>query len=437
MTHLKWTLAAWVALTSSTATWSQNTTRELNIEQLFTLVEQNSKNLKAQRTNELMADQGISVAKSQKLPDIGVSFSTSYIGNALMTNRNFGEAQGLHSPHSGNNFSLEARQTVYAGGALDAGVRIAKLSAEQANVGAEQSRQQERFMALGQYLDMAKIDNRIKVVEGNIALTKKLIDDINERHEQGMALKNDVTRYELQMQNLQLDLTKLRDSRTILNHQLCNTLAINNGNIVTTENLTAAQYGQEGENIWQTTAAMEAPSLKLAQINEQIATQNVKIARSEMLPKVSIVAVDNFDGPITYELPPIDKNMNVWYVGIGINYSLSSLYKSNKRLQQAHTATQLSQEQHAIITEQVNNQMQQAYTGYEQSYVELTTQQKKVELARQNYQVVNDRYLNQLALITDMIDASNVKLDAELSEVDALINVAYAYYKVKFIAGKI
>lgn len=58
-------------------------------------------------------------------------------------------------------------------------------------------------------------------------------------------------------------------------------------------------------------------------------------------------------------------------------------------------------------------------------------------LAQQNYEVVNNRYLNQLALITDMIDASNTKLDAELNEADAYINIAYAYYKMKYIAGQL
>lgn len=58
--------------------------------------------------------------------------------------------------------------------------------------------------------------------------------------------------------------------------------------------------------------------------------------------------------------------------------------------------------------------MQQAYTMHKQSFVELRTQQKSVELAQQNYQVVSNRYNNQLALITDMIDASNIKLNAEL-----------------------
>ena len=74
---------------------------------------------------------------------------------------------------------------------------------------------------------------------------------------------------------------------------------------------------------------------------------------------------------------------------------------------------------------------------HQQAYVELRTQQKSVELANQNFQVVQNRYANQLALITDMIDASNVKLNAELQEVNAQINIAYTYYNVKYVTGKI
>ena len=46
-----------------------------------------------------------------------------------------------------------------------------------------------------------------------------------------MALKNDITRYELQMESLKLGLTALRNNRSILNHQLCNTLGMNQGNL--------------------------------------------------------------------------------------------------------------------------------------------------------------------------------------------------------------
>jgi len=74
---------------------------------------------------------------------------------------------------------------------------------------------------------------------------------------------------------------------------------------------------------------------------------------------------------------------------------------------------------------------------YRQAFVELRTREKSVELATANYGVVNERYLNQLALVTDMVDAANMKLEAELEEVNAKVNIAYAYYKMKYIAGEI
>ena len=120
-----------------------------------------------------------------------------------------------------------------------------------------------------------------------------------------------------------------------------------------------------------------------------------------------------------------------------MKYSLSSIFKSNKKLSKAKLAFKNAKERTDVVGEQLNNQVQAAYTQYLESYTELETQEKDVELAQQNYKVINERYINQLALITDMLDASNMKLDAELSEVDARINIAYAYYKMKYIAGQL
>ena len=150
---------------------------------------------------------------------------------------------------------------------------------------------------------------------------------------------------------------------------------------------------------------------------------------------MAVVAADNFSGPFTYDIPPIDKNINYWYVGVGVRYNLSSLFKQNKKVRQAKTGVLRSQQQQKVTAESLDNQVQQAWTMWQQTYADLDTQKKSVQLARQNYEVVNERYLNQLALITDMLDASSIRLNAELQEVDARINIVYAYYKLKFIVG--
>lgn len=427
-----------MALTFAIILSANAQTRKMSMNELFELIGQNNKSIKASRSAAAAAIEGIKAAKSERLPDVNVQLSASYIGNAIMMDRDFSDWQNLDSPHWGNQFVVDAQQTIYTGGAITAGIKLAELGANQADIRVTQNVQDQRFIALSQYLELEKITHRERVLESNINLTQKLIDNIKEKQRQGVALKNDITRYELQMENLKLNRTKLQNNRKILNHQLCNTIGISTDEeIVLTDDIAGVIFNKEGEEHWQTAALGVNPQLAMAGVNEQMAKQRVKLAKSDMLPKVAVVAQNNFNGPITFELPPIDKNLNIWYVGIGVQYSLSSLFKSNKKISQAKLQSQAATEQKAVAAELLNNQIQAAYTNYLQSYVELETQQKSVQLAQENYQVVNDRYLNQLALITDMLDASNMKLDAELSEVDARINIAYAYYKMKYTAGNL
>ena len=415
----------------------------MTVTELFNLVESNSKTLQETKTSVEFAQQGIEAARAQRLPDVNASLSASYNGNVVVMDRDFTNAQGFSSPHFGNSFALEAQQVVYAGGAIDAGIRMAELQRDMAVSGQRMTLNAQRFLALGQYLDLFKIQNRMQVYEQNIALTRRLIDDIQAKQQQGMALKNDVTRYELQMETLRLGLRQLQDQQAILNHQLCNTLGLKD--TVIQPDTTIASSQRDGSFVatkepslceaWQQTALASSPQMEQSELSTRMAEQQLRIARSEMLPKLAVVAADNFSGPFTYDIPPIDKNINYWYVGVGLKYSLSSLFKQNKKVSQAKTGVLRSQQQQQVVAESLDNQVQQAWTLWQQTYADLDTQRKSVQLARQNYQVVNDRYLNQLALITDMLDASNIRLNAELQEVDACINIIYAYYKLQFIAG--
>ena len=241
--------------------WAVAQTR-MTIAQLFERIEENSKSLRTSKSGVEAASIGIESAKSKKLPDLDASLSFSYIGNALMTDRDFSNAQGLKSPHFGNNFAFQAQQVVYAGGAINAGIRLAELGKQQAEVGVKLTRQQARFIALGQYLDLYMIDNRIKVYEKNIELTRQLIADIKAKQTQGMALKNDITRYEL-------GLTSLHNNRSILNHQLLNTLGMNQENkgeqemqIIPDTTIADKAYAKDGEAYWQTASTMNSPLLE-------------------------------------------------------------------------------------------------------------------------------------------------------------------------------
>lgn len=83
----------------------------------------------------------------------------------------------------------------------------------------------------------------------------------------------------------------------------------------------------------------------------------------------------------------------------------------------------------------MENAVQANYTNLLTSYTEVKTQQKQVELANQNYSVVQNRYQNDLALLTDMVDASNMKLSAEMALVNARISMLYNFYTLKYVTN--
>lgn len=101
-------------------------TRQMGIEELFRLADEQSKSIQTYRTGAESAEEALKAAKAQRLPDVNVSLSASYWGNGKLWDRDFGNAMTVDMPHFGNNFALEAQQVIYAGGAISSGIKQAE-----------------------------------------------------------------------------------------------------------------------------------------------------------------------------------------------------------------------------------------------------------------------------------------------------------------------
>lgn len=408
--------------------------RTMGIEEMFRLADENSKSIQTYRTGKEVSDENLKAAKAQRLPDISASLSGSYWGNGKLWDRDFSNATKIDMPHWGNNFALEAQQVVYAGGAISSGIELAELEKQLAEMDWQKNRQDIRFLLVGHYLNLYKLHNQIEVLHKNLELTDQLIANMQARLEEGTALENDITRYELQQETLRLQLAKVEDACKIANHQLVITLHLPEGTVVqpdTTLNDSRIQTLSEAN--WQELAAQNNLNLQQAETGIKVNRQRVKMERSERLPKISLVAAEHLDGPITIEVPVLDNNFNYWYVGVGVKYNISSLFKNNRKLKAARLNVRKAQETYELAQEQTNHAVQESYVNFLTSFTDLRTQQKSVELADQNYSVTSNRYQNDLALLTDMLDASNMKLSADLGLVNARINVIYNYYKMKYV----
>ena len=85
--------------------------------------------------------------------------------------------------------------------------------------------------------------------------------------------------------------------------------------------------------------------------------------------------------------------------------------------------------------EELENSVHEACIGLDEAYTRMQTRLKSVQLAHENYNIVRQRYLNGLSLITDMLDAGNTQLDTELQLANDRINIIYQYLLLKKIIG--
>lgn len=410
----------------------------ITLEEIFESAETNSTQLRPSFAAQTEAEREISVACSGRLPDINAKLSLSYIGDGFTTKRNFSDYQKAPIPHLGTGLSLSITQPVYTGGAVTSAIELAELKSTAARFATDMQRDNIRFQLTGFYLDIYKYANLRCVVENNIAAARKVLQEMRARYEQGTALLNDITRYELLVSNLELQLIRINNTIGILNTNLVTTAGFPEGTVIVPDStILARSLPKESAAWWQSEAEANSPSLSLARLDVDISRKAESLVRSERLPKIGLQTGWNIDGPILVEVPPINRNLSYWYVGVGISYNISSLYKSNKSLARSRIATQRATEQFDAMRENVSLAVNADHVRYLEAYEELKTQQKSVELAEKNYHTTSTRYSADMALITDMLDAANSKLDAEQRLVNARINIIYYYYKLLFTTGKI
>lgn len=434
-----------------------NPLKAQSLQQLYDLADHYNQQIVVSQTGLRAASEAVMAAKNAMLPNVELSASGSYIGDATLMSRGFSTngttdviIAGIgpqkvrngrqETPHWGNSFTAQVSQVIYAGGAIRAGIRITELGEQMATLDVEKNRQEVRFLITGYYLDLYKLQNQQMVIDRNIQLTEKVIKDMEARCQQGMVLKNDITRYELQLMTLQLTKEKLKDAQSIINHQLCTTLHMTDKKVIVVD---TTKLNQEiaslktiaNEHNWQQTASENNIGIRQANVAIQLAEQKIKTTNAASLPSLALIAEDNLFGPYINDLIPVNANVNGWFVGIRLKYDLGSLWKNKHNINHARIHHQQSQEQLVLARENVEKSIQAGYVNFLTSFKEVETQRKQVELATQNYDVVQNRYQNQLALLTDMLDASSMKLSADMALVNAQISLLYNYYKLKYISN--
>lgn len=427
-------LCMFCVLAVAPVAWSQQE-RTLSIGELLRLSDTENAEIKAAISQIKVSEQQERISRSPLLPQLNLSLSVGYLGNGTILDRDFSHPVKDELPHLSNSLGVELYQPLYEGGSIAGGIQMAKKQTQMAGIGLEATRNTVRMMIVGNYLELAKNSNLLAVYEENIRLTEKLLQEMRARYGQGTVLKNDITRYELKLSSLGYDRLATRNAIRICRANL-NSLLGWGDSVEIVPDLPEFEPGSlENEDEWLQSALGHAQPLKTYGLQAEMEKIGKKITRAGYIPQIGLLATDNLIGPVTFEIPVLNKNYNAWFVGLSVKWNVSSLYTNHKSMRKhdlelSHIGSEQKAEESSL-----ERRIHEAFTLYGQSVERLAIERKNLQLAKENYSLIEHRYNQQLSLLTDMLDASTARLDAGVRLVNAEISARYYYYQLHFIAG--
>ena len=415
----------------------KNLEKKITIAELFSLTLENNPTLSVSKANVKIAEQDVKVARNMQLPDLNISANALYIGDATILDKDFSNATKVDMPHFGNTYSLEATQLIWKGNIVRNTIQIKSLQEDLATLSYLSNEQNIKLLALGYYLDLYKLQNQASVYRENIELAEQRIRNINRFYDQGMVTRNDVIRGELQISNLNLTLQVIENNIQILNKQLTVAMGLPEETQIVADDSALSEHPEISLlKIYQNDVKSH-PSLLIAQKSVEIYETSEKITKSERMPTLAAFAGNSLQRPITTSSPVLDMYSNGWNVGLSLSYDIGSLYKTPKKIRLNKYEVERAEAQAYETEKMIGVAVNAAYIKYNETITQNKTLEKNRELADENYRIMESKYNNQLAILLDMIDASNAKLEAELQYTNSDINIIFAYYKLLKESGKL
>jgi outer membrane protein len=409
----------------------------LNFSKLYQLLENNSSTLKLDAVREDIAKLQTKITMNKRLPDLGISATAGYISNVGVIGLGEMEDGFYDMPHFSNSYRIEANYIVYKGGIINREIDIAKLQQRITSLHTEKDMQELKLLMSGYLLDLFTLGLQRKVYEQNIIQAQAILDKIKNQIRVGMALKSDQIRNELLVEEMKLQLLRVKNRISIVNNILTETLNLSVDLHIVPTDISLHQESQNPIDNWQQKALQEAPELHINAIETDISKKEVQQVKSEMLPKVSLYFENGLSRPFLYDIPAKDIYANLLNAGVRISYPLDELYKNKAKLDHANSNLDYVRKKQELAEEEIRKAVFKAFTLYTEAQQTIDSEQKKTELATENYRRISNSYYQQVALITDLTDASNQKLSSELQLVVARSQIIMRFLELKKITGQL
>ena len=427
-----------VILLSSLSLWISTAKAQekktLTLQDAILLSEKHSGQLRLSVARIDEASANLEIAKEKRLPDLNLGSSYMHLSSAKIELKNQNSSSGAGSAPKASQAmlaNLSGSMPLFSGGKINFGIEAANLLHKAAKFDALRDSEEVKLSIIETYANLYKAEQALNLTKENLLQAKQRETDFTNLERNGIIARNDLLRAQLQVSNTELAVLDAENNFTLSNLAM-NLLIGGDQAIILSVDSSAFNQSQELKSFDELIQnAKQSRNDRIAiDLRKQAAETGIKHAKTEYLPSLNLSA-----GYVAANIPNFITITNAINVGVGINYSISSLWKTKSKLQLAKSKADQLKFAEGILDDRIKFEINQSFLAWKSSLKKKEVYDLAIQQSGENYRIVKNKYNNSLASVSDLLDADVMLLQAKLNKSQAKADAFVSYFKMLKAAG--
>lgn len=339
-----------------------------------------------------------------------------------------------------NNYTVRASasQTIFTGWRLKYTQESYNYVVQATALDAERDANEVKFNIMSAYVSYVKLQLSREILVSNLAAAKQRVTDVQAQLDKGTVTGNDLLKAQLYQSNLELSLSDIDNTISVAQFNLCILLGLPEGTTIATD--TAGLFNAISllpEQNYEADALSNRAETRSFDARQQSAVANEHLAHAAYYPTVAVGANYNFARPNQRIVPYVDEFRGTWDVGVTLSWSMTSLYTAKHGIADAELQTEQVQTQSDAMDNTIRTEVFQNYAAVLTAIDKIRILELTLQQAQENSRQVKVKYDQQMALMSDVLDADAAVLQAEINLVLQRAEQTTSYYKLIKSTGKL
>lgn len=411
----------------------------LTINQVWEKATAENKIIKMQDLDVAVSAEKILDAKAERLPEISTEAEYGKVSNfPLFVDGLLHKPELLPVEHTFYKVGGDAYLNLYNGHKTSTNITRQQILHEIHSERRNQTVSEIKLQAAAYYLDLQRSIAFKALMEKNIEDQERQLKEIRQLLINGVVLKSDVLRAELQLSRQNLTLNQINNDIAIARQKLNilmgepdaqQTLPVE---LSSMEELPEKKYEEYlGE------AMARSYQNKISEEETRLSKLELKDVKANVNPKLGLFANYAYSYPQIQFYPYSNYLYGLGTAGIKASFSVDALYHNKHKVKAAQIELKTQELEHHHTQDQIRQKVNEGYLRYNESLNRIKVAETNVIQARENARIVNNTYFNQLSLVTDLLESNTQLLQTQFDLAAARIAAQLQYYQLQNIIGNL